>query len=448
MDAYSQIKTPQVPQVSNPSPIYGSGNNITASPSYQQPNQVTLGAKAQDIVRGQNNATVTNALKQKQQEIEYVLKEIKFNHKRFALMDSLRAVAPTAHLKRFDDALKHLQDMLQGKVQLSVSDAYFTIEAAFGNLYLSRAEYDLTIRNSVAFIKAWMLENGLDPKDNNMQHYALQKFMSEELTLHNAKKITDFGLKVEQSSHHPFHYDFNDYTCEKDYRNCFLTKCLATGFGQCASMPAVYLVLAEGLGAKAYLTFAPQHTFIKYKDNDGVIRNYEPTSNWEISDKWYKDNMFISARAYETGVYLDTFNTKQIVANCVFDLAIYYTIIDRTGKEDLILNCLKAGMAYFPKNNHLLPLFLKSQHLKTMLREEMRKANITSFEDLKKSTKAKYYYDEFMSTESYISNLGYQDMPSGMYEALLNEHEFKGKVQQGNNITGKEKRNLFNSIEQ
>lgn len=338
--------------------------------------------------------------------------------------------------------------MLQGKVQLSISDAYFTIEAAFGNLYLSRAEYDWAIKQSVGFIKAWMAENGLDSKDNNMQHYAIQKFMSEELTLHNTKKNADFGVKVNQSSHRPFHYDFNDYTCERDYRNSFLTKCLATGFGQCASMPAVYLVLAEGLGAKAYLTFAPQHTFIKYKDNDGFIRNYEPTSNWEISDKWYKDNMFISARAYETGAYLDTFNTTQVVANCVFDLAVYYTIIDRTGKEDLILNCLKTGMAYFPNNNHLLPLFLKSQHLKTMLREEMRNEHITSIEELKKSVKAKYYYDEFMSIENYIISLGYQDMPNGMYEALLNEHEFKGKIQQGNNITGKEKQSLFNNIEQ
>ena len=213
-------------------------------------------------------------------------------------------------------------------------------------------------------------------------------------------------------------------------------------------MPAVYLVLAEALGVKAYLTFVPQHTFIKYPDNSGYMHNYEPTSNWEISDKWYKDNMFISAKAIETGAYLDTFNSRQIVANCIFDLAINYIILDRTGKEDLIMNCLKAGMPYFPKNNHLIPLFIYSMHIKTMLREEMRKSNITRFEDIDRSPKARKLYNAYIGNEAHIAKIGYQDMPAGLYESLLNEHEFKGKVQQGKNISGKEKRNPFNNIEQ
>lgn len=244
----------------------------------------------------------------------------------------------------------------------------------------------------------------------------------------------------------PFRYDYNDYKGEKDYRNLFLTKCLATGYGQCASMPALYLVLAEALGVKAYLTLAPQHSLIKYPDNQGNLHNYEPTSNWEISDKWYKDNMFISPKAIASGIFLDTLNKRQIIADCIFNLAIEYMRFDKTGKEDFILACLRAGVPQFPKNNNLQSLFIYSLHLQTLLRETMRKNHIRTVEDIQKNSEAVRLYNEYMGNEHYISALGYQETPEGIYEALLNEHEFKSKVQQYNNVGGKEKRPLFNQV--
>ena len=87
-------------------------------------------------------------------------------------------------------------------------------------------------------------------------------------------------------------------------------------------MPAIYLILAEALGVKAYLSTAPEHSFIKYPDKNGNIVNYEPTSNWKISDKWYVDNMAISAQAVRNHIYLDTFNKRQIIADQMLSLAI------------------------------------------------------------------------------------------------------------------------------
>ena len=219
--------------MSQPINVAGSYTNMPIPPFqyYQQPGQVKLGGTAQVVMMNQSDA-INNAVRLKHQEVEDNLNEIKTDQKRFAKIDSVRAVAPTAHLKRFEDALKYLQDMLAGKTQLSIADAYFAVEAAYGNLYMSREEYYRTIRASAAFIKAWILENELDTKDNNMVHYAIRKFMSESLMLHNTKKVAENGLKLEYIHHNPFRYDFNDYTGEKDYRNLFLTKCLATGYGQ------------------------------------------------------------------------------------------------------------------------------------------------------------------------------------------------------------------------
>lgn len=460
--SFSQIKQPQVQSSAGFQPVKISTSQQSSFPQQnrpvnapQYPNApVRMGATAADVITSTNNSktvAINNAVAQKQQEVQQLIRNVQAEQQRFGGKELASYNRPTPNPERTKDfpaALKHLEDMLIGKTKLSVADAYYTVEAAYGNPYLTREQYNENIKESVAFIKIWMLENKLNPKDNYMVQYAIRKFMSENLTINKSSKVGDEGARMEIMTHAPFHYDYNDYTGEKDYRNLFLTKCLATGFGQCASMPIVYLILAEALGVKAYLSFAPQHSFVKYPDNDGNIINYEPTSNWEITDKWYKDNMFISGDAVASGIYLDTLNSKQVVANCAFDLAIEYIKVDLTGNEDMILNCLKVGTRYFPKNNNLQSLFIYSMHLKTMLREVMRKNNITSLDDIDKIPAAKKYYQEYLGTEAYIAKLGYQDMPAGMYEEMLNQQEFKGKIQKEYNISGKDKRTLFSKTEQ
>ena len=56
--------------------------------------------------------------------------------------------------------------------------------------------------------------------------------------------------------------------------------------------------------------------------------------------------------------------------------------------------------------------------------------------------------EEYKNNENKITNLGYQDMPQGMYEQMMKEHEFKNKVQIDRKINGKQKRNLFIEINQ
>ena len=410
-----------------------------------------MGAIANDVInspRQPRELAMNNAVAQKQQELEQLIRDVQTSQQRFAGNKDLAAayyrLAPNPErTKDFPAALKRLEDMLNGRLKLSVADAYYTVEAAYGNPYLTRQQYNDIISKSAAFIKAWMIENGLNPKDNYQVQFAIQKFMSETLTVTKSSINKDLNTHLDAETHLPFYYDYNDYEGQKDYRNLFVTKCLATGFGQCASMPVVYLILAEALGVKAYLSFASYHSFVKYPDNNGNIINYEPTSNWEITDKWYKDNMFISAEAVASGIYLDTLNYKQVVANCAFDLALEYIKVDRTGDESMILNCLKVGVPHFPKNNNLPSLFIYSIHLKTMLREIMRRNGVTSLDDIDKIPVAKKYYQEYLGNEAYIVKLGYQDMPPGMYEEMLNQQEFKGEIQKGYNVSGKEKRSLF-----
>lgn len=339
-------------------------------------------------------------------------------------------------------ALNVLDSMLSGKRKMSLADAFYTIEQAYGNAVVSYDEYTDIIKKSAQFIKQWMSENKLDVKDNYMQHYAIQKFMSEPLAVNNTATITDAANKVSTLTHSPFYYDYDDYGGEKDPKNMFVTKCLATGYGQCYSMPVVYMLLAEEMGIKSYLSMAPSHWFIKYPDNTGHIVNYEATSNWKLSDNWYADNLAILPEAIRSGIYMDTLNTEKIVANCAFDLATGYM---RSAGPDtnFILDCLRVGVQHFPRSNNLQSLFVFQTYLRTMLADEMEKNGITRAEDIKKAPKAQYYYDELMKNVAHLKSLGYSDMPPERYKALTEEHEFKGRAQAKLPMNPKEKRNLF-----
>lgn len=342
----------------------------------------------------------------------------------------------------YTDALDQLQNMLSGKQALSIADAYYAVEFAYGDSYLTRAEFKGIIRESAAFIKKWMTQNKLDSRSPEDVHLAIQKFMSSPLTVSNISGKDGKGV-FKMSSHSPFFYDFIDYAGEKDFRNYFLTKCLATGSGQCSSLPAVYLCLAEALGVEAYLSLAPQHSFIKYKDAQGNIINYEPTSNWNMSDRWYQDNMFITPEAKRNGLYLDTLNKREIIADCIMSLSFGY--MQKFGAADarFVGKCLEIAEPFFTRPR-LQPLFIRSCMYARMLSTIMYATGIKSTEDLAKSKEATAFYNNLQSNEALIKKLGYRDQPKQLYYDLLKTHEFRGRQQDSLHIDGKQKHNLFN----
>jgi hypothetical protein len=422
---YTPNMTPQERQQSNIKYIQ---QQMANDPAYQQPNK--------------SNNFSQNPNRKQQQEIADILNEVHSseNSRRFN-MNYYKSSEFTTKIKPYSDALQSLKEQLEGKRKLSISDAYFVMENAYGNSFLSKKEYDQIIKQSVDFIKQWLVQNRHSIKDNDALHLGIQKFMSDTLTITIPNPDNPSGVK--KVSHLPFFYDYEDFKSEKDFRNYFLTKCLATGSGQCNSMPAVYSSLADELGAKSYLTFAPHHSFIKYPDNNGNIHSYEPTSNWKISDKWYQDNMFISPKAKANGIYLDTLNKKQIVANCMIDLAFGYLQKHGAADGEFVKECIASAMQHYPKQNNIHAYFVYSSLLARQLDRVLYENKITDLKDISKVLEAQKLYDALLKNEEIITKLGYQDQPDPLYEELMKQHEFKGKAQQEKNISGKQKRDLF-----
>ena len=324
-------------------------------------------------------------------------------------------------IESYKKAFQRINDMLFGKQKLSYADASYYSEAAYGDAYMSYNEFKENIEQSANFIKKWMQQNKIPLAPENI-HYAIQQFMGDTMSIATA---LDAKTGREMVTHFPFKYDYQDYEGKADYRNYFSTKCLATGTGQCNSMPMVYLQLCEALGVKGYLTFAPFHSFVKYKDTRGQISNYEPTSHWTITDKWYQDYLGINTKAKKSGIYLDTINRQQAVANTLVDLAISYIFLSNNPDTVFVMQCLNTAQKFFPKRNNVYVYLAKSNLLSRELDQALKKYRIKDLSEVKNYPDTNKLYNALIQNENYLMSLGYEEMPQSIYEELIQNQKNK-----------------------
>lgn len=160
----------------------------------------------------------------------------------------------------------------------------------------------------------------------------------------------------------PFSYDLAD-PLGQDAKNKLLSTYLRTRKGNCVSMPALFLILADRLGADVTLSSAPLHIFIKWTDETGRVTNLETTSGGHPArDVWIRQQEPFTDEAVANGVYLQKMSRREAVAhlaNLVVDLQIAAgdyegaissanAILDVNPKD--VYAMLKAGSAY----GHLL----------------------------------------------------------------------------------------------
>lgn len=345
--------------------------------------------------------------------------------------------------KKYQQTFENLKSILEGQKELSLKGAYYQFEAAYGGLHLSYEEYSDIINKSVDFIKTWLTQNGYDLNDQEALHLGIQKFMGDTLTIKVRKTDNNnsFGSSVK---HLPYYYDYIDYKAKDDFRNYFVTKTLATGTGQCNNLPALYLLLAEGLGAKAYLSFAPQHSFIKYLNNKGQIINYEPTINWHLTDQDYVKEMPVMTNAIQNRIYLDTLNKQQVVASLMIDLAYSFTQKHWLDNGVFVNNCVDYALNFFyQKNGNITAHMLKSYVYAAELDKLLYEKNITDLSQINQYPEVLSAFKKYRENERKIMLLGFQGFPESKYMAMLEKHDTRGKLQIAKKIDVKSKKNLF-----
>lgn len=111
-----------------------------------------------------------------------------------------------------------------------------------------------------------------------------------------------------------FSYDLDD-PFGRNIKDRLLSTYVQTRKGNCVSMPALFLIVADKIGLDVHLSAAPLHLFIRYTDPSGIDHNLEPTSGGhEARAEWMRQHMPMSDRSIASGFYMRTLTKRETIA--------------------------------------------------------------------------------------------------------------------------------------
>jgi len=191
----------------------------------------------------------------------------------------------------------------------------------------------------------------------------------------------------------------------------FVSKLMATNSGQCHSMPLFYLILAQELETESYLTYSPNHSFIRFKSPKGNWYNAELTCGAIITDAAILESGFVKTEAIKSGIYMDTLSLHETIATLVNTLANGYT--SKYGYDNFVKKCSDIVQKHYPNQLNALMLESNWQTKTTMFIAKQK--GYPPANELVQDPKAKVEFDKMHQVYSQIDALGYEFMPEEIY---------------------------------
>lgn len=307
----------------------------------------------------------------------------------------------------YQKSFEQLSHMLEDSTAYSFKKAVFSVENAYYKGRLDTLEYEnkiklLTLLSKGLINSRSLIYNGKD-LDEVEKCAAVFSLMTDSIPIVNPTGETFFHL--------PFKYDFNDPFGHNQWDNMFVTKLLKTHKGNCHSLPYLYKILAEEIGAKAHLALAPNHVYIKHFNQKDGWFNTELTSGVFPRDAWLMASGYIHLNAIKNGVYLKALNDKESIALCMVDLALGYS---KQGDYDpnFVLKCANKALETFPSFANALVLKIEA---KGRILQQLLEENELMFDVAHQLPQAHTLKEEIEKELQYIHQLGYRQMPESMY---------------------------------
>jgi len=330
----------------------------------------------------------------------------------FITVDTFNYVAPTPKqiyippakttLDYYNDAYNEIEQMLNGYKPLDFKRAVFVTENAYFKQKFNYNVFAEFIDEYVAICKVWMNTNTLT-EYNEKDSVDLKKNLSIYLVIKDTIRLSNsITLKL------PMEYDFDDFMGKEDWSNQFISKLMVTNSGNCHSLPYLYKILANELGAKAYLSIAPNHIYIKNRSKKIGWYNTELTSGEFPTDAWIKASGYISIESIKSGIYMDTLSQAQSVALCIYDLAKGYLAQTNNYSDDFVIKCCDLVLKFHP--NNINAIILKAETLRKNYEIQIQNGN---------KEKSLQTFNEMQDLFVLGLKLGYREMPREMYLAWL-----------------------------
>ncbi|RQO37674.1 hypothetical protein DBR39_12335 [Chryseobacterium sp. KBW03] len=241
-----------------------------------------------------------------------------------------------------------------------------------------------------------------------------------------SKNLSIFRYFAEDSKqggkvvHKAMKYDFDDYMGAKDYSKMFVSKLMKTNSGQCHSMPLLYLILAEQIGADAYLVMSPNHSYIRFKNDDGEVLSIELTNGMFSANSFVLNSGYIKAEALKNKIYMQNLNKREVLSQTYVDLASGY--IHKFGYDEFVSKVLDKALLLNPQNINATLWKSNTDQVRFMqscarfgidpqIKEQLQ--NIRNYPPLE---------DQFRQINlsfDYIDQSGFTQMPLDQYEKWL-----------------------------
>jgi hypothetical protein len=316
----------------------------------------------------------------------------------FILINSQFSINAIAQMDKqlYVSAFQEQLQMMTGQKQISFKRSVFITENAFYKGKLNYQAFSTNISNITVQLKSLIRLKGIS-HFKTAGNWAAFSYLNDTIAANGFK---------------PFTYDFEDLMGTKDWSKMFVTKLLREHSGNCHSLPYLYKILCEELGAKASLALAPNHIYIKHLDEKNQWTNVELTSGGFPRDQWIIKEMAITVEAIKKGIYMVPLSPKQSIAMTMFDLACGYKF--RYGYDKFVLNTITTALKYFPK---CVPLIqLKANCMLALYQQERKKnkPNTLFLESVISSHK---------KTVVSINQLGYKEMPKELYAEWIRSVE-------------------------
>ncbi len=284
--------------------------------------------------------------------------------------------------------------MLENKQTHSFKRAVFVVENTYLKGQLDYNNFCNELGDIAGKLKQFVIRK-------NIQHYKIA------MNYAAFSFITD---SIPENNFQPCIYDFDDFHGIENYESIFVTKLLRTKSGNCHSLPYFYKLLCDEVGAEAFLAIAPNHVYIKHKDEYGKWVNIELTNGSSPRDQWMIQQMNISAEAIRSGAYMEPLSKLQELSACLFDLALGYKT--QFGCDDFYFVIVNEGLKYYPHSIEL-----------TSQKADYHVAMVEKAKTERDLSKAKYHYEQYQQLSKRMTELGYREETPEQYEQWVNSVE-------------------------
>lgn len=304
----------------------------------------------------------------------------------------------------------------------SVGEANFIVENAYFNNKKSFMKFRSQIKETVKLLKRKMKEQKFDTLSNSSKNLMLFKFLSEDMS-------------IKGKNHKALKYDFEDYMGKKDWTKMFVDKLMEKGSGQCHSMPLYYLILAEELGAEAYLSYAPNHSYIRFMNEEEQWIDVELTNGMFTGNSLILESGYIKSEALQNKIYMNNLNKKELLSQFYTDLANGY--IHKYGYDNFVFKTINKALELSPNNifaNMIRANYDISRFELAMKNLGINPRNKEELQNIRNYPKAVFLLNNANERQDKIENLGYEFMPEEAYESWLSSMKKEDNKQKSEEI--------------